>query len=138
MSPPTIPELIDQFLAAGPYAVVGASQDRSKYGNKVLRAYQQRGLEVYPVNPRAATVEGLEAYADLASLPVRVRGISIITPPSITEKVVSEAVAAGVEFVWMQPGSESPAAVRRAEEGGLGVIADGSCFLVVTGFRDEA
>jgi predicted CoA-binding protein len=138
VSPPTVPELIDQFLAAGPYAVVGASQDRAKYGNKVLRAYQQRGLEVHPINPRAETVEGLQAYADLAALPVRVRGVSVITPPPVTEKVVSQAIQAGVEYIWMQPGSESPAAVSAAEKAGIGVIADGSCFLVVSGFRDEA
>jgi predicted CoA-binding protein len=132
---PSIPELIDEYMTCGPYAVVGASTDRNKYGNKVLRAYVQRGLTVYPINPKATEVEGLKAYPDLSSLPEPVCGISVITPPAVTEKVVDEAARAGVRCVWMQPGAESPAAIRRAEEHGMKVIADGSCFLVVSGFH---
>ena len=131
------PEIIADYLAEGPYAVVGASTDRTKYGNRVLRAYQQQGLEVYPINPRADTIEGLKAYPDLRSLPKRIRGISVITPPAITERVVAEAADAGVRFVWMQPGAESPAAIRAARERGLEAIADGSCFLVVVGYRSD-
>ena len=126
-------ELIGEYLKAGPYAVVGASTDREKYGNKVLRAYMEKGLEVFPINPKADEVEGLQAYASLAALPKPVRGISVITPPKITEKVVEEAARTGVAYVWIQPGAESPEAVRRAGELGLEVIADGSCFLVEVG-----
>jgi predicted CoA-binding protein len=131
-----VSEIVSDFLAEGPYAVVGASQDREKFGNRVLRAYVMRGLEVYPVNPRAGTIEGLTAYPDLRSLPKRVRGVSIITPPAVTERVVQEAAEAGARIVWMQPGAESPEAVRIARERGLEVIADGTCFLVVTGYRE--
>lgn len=128
-------EIIVDFLASGPYAVVGASNDRAKYGNKVLRAYQNKGWKVYPVNPREQEVEGLQAYPNLASVPEPPRGVSIITPPPVTERVVAEAADAGAKFVWMQPGAESPEAVRIARERGLEVIADGSCFLVETKFR---
>jgi len=127
---------IDAFLSSGPYAVVGASTNREKYGNKVLRAYFQSGREAYPINPKADEVEGHAAYADLASLPEVPRGVSIITPPAVTEKVVAAAADLGVEFVWMQPGAESDEAIRIAEERGLGVIADGSCLLVVVGYRE--
>ena len=127
---------IDDFLASGPWAVVGASTNREKYGNKVLRAYFQSGREAYPINPKADEVEGHQAYPDLGSLPETPRGISVITPPSVTEKVVESAADAGVEFVWMQPGAESPEAVRKAEERGLRVIADGSCLLVAVGYRE--
>lgn len=129
-------EIIADFLAGGPYAVVGASTDRAKFGNKVLRAYIRKGFEVHPVNPRADAVEGLKCYPDLRSLPKPPRGVSIITPPAITERVVVEAAEAGARFVWMQPGAESPEAVRIARGRGLEVIADGSCFLVETGFKE--
>lgn len=129
-------EIIEDFLVEGPYAVVGASTDRSKYGNKVLRSYLQNGKEVYPVNPKAEEVEGVKAYPDLASLPVLPRGISVITPPAVTEKVVGQAAELGIHFIWMQPGAESPEAVRAAEEAGIQVIADGSCALVVMGYRE--
>lgn len=128
-------QIVERYMTSGPYAVVGASTNREKYGNKVLRAYMEKGLEVYPINPKAEEVEGLKAYADLADLPAKVRGISVITPPKITLMVVEEAARQGIEFVWMQPGAESPEAVSRARELGLEVIADGSCFLVVAGIH---
>ena len=131
-----IQTLIQAFLAEGPYAVVGASADREKYGNKVLRCYQQHGKEVYPINPKVQEVEGLRAYASLADLPRKVAGISIITPPKVTESVVREAIQAGVKRVWMQPGAESPQAILAAEQAGLDVIADGSCLLVALGFHE--
>ena len=76
----TTQEQITTFLAGKRFAVVGASQDRSKYGNKVLRVYMQNKLEVVPINPTAAEVEGLTAYPDLASAPGEIDGVSIITP----------------------------------------------------------
>lgn len=131
----SVREIIADFLAQGPYAVVGASSDRAKFGNRVLRAYQHKGWKVYPVNPREPTIEGLTAYPDLKSLPEAPRGVSIITPPAVTERIVAEAADAGARFVWMQPGAESPEAIRIARERGLMVIADGSCFLVETRFH---
>ena len=132
----SLDERIKTFMASGPYAVVGASSNRDKYGNKVLRAYQQHGMEVYPINPRAKEIEGLKAYSTLADVPVKLRAVSIITPPSITEQVVEAAAAAGVRMVWMQPGAESPEAIRKAEALGLEVIAGGPCFLVLAHYRE--
>lgn len=128
---------IQAFLAAGPFAVIGASTDRAKYGNKVLRCYQQHGKEVYPINPKAPEVEGLKAYPSLAALPVKVPAISVITPPAATEQVVREAHAAGVKHVWMQPGAESDEAIRTAEALGMSVIAGGPCLLVVMGYSER-
>jgi predicted CoA-binding protein len=128
-------EIIADFMTQGPYAVVGASADRAKFGNKVLRAYKSKGFTVYPVNPTAAEIEGLKAFPSLGALPETPRGVSIITPPAVTERIVAEAADAGARFVWMQPGAESPEAIRVARERGLEVIADGSCFLVETHFR---
>jgi CoA binding domain len=64
---------------------VGASTNREKYGNTVLRVYQQNRRDVVPVNPAGGEIEGLTAYADLASIPGTIDGVSIITPPKITE-----------------------------------------------------
>jgi len=128
---------IEAFLASDSFAVVGASADRSKYGNKVLRCYQQNGKQVFPINPRVSEVEGLRAYPSLAALPAPIRAISVITPPTATEQVVREAHAAGVRHVWMQPGAESDEAVRTAELLGMNVIAGGPCVLVVLGYRER-
>lgn len=128
---------IDAFLNGAPFAVVGASTNRAKYGNKVLRVYQQNDRPVYPINPRADEIEGLQAYPDLASLPELPHGVSIITPPAITEQVVDEAIALGIKHLWMQPGAESAKAVRHARENGINVVANGPCVLVVLGYREH-
>jgi predicted CoA-binding protein len=128
---------IESFLAGAPFAVVGASTDRSKYGNKVLRCYMQNGRVAYPVNPTVTEVEGLKAYPNLRSVPQAVHAISIITPPPVTERIVEEAGELGIKHVWMQPGAESAMAVRRAEELGMSVIAGGACLLVVLGHRER-
>lgn len=120
----------DRFFQAGPFAVVGASTDRAKFGNRVLRAYLDANLVAFPVNPRESEIEGQRAYPSLADLPEKVAGVSIITPPKVTERIVAEAAAAGAETVWMQPGAESEEAIALARELGLEVIAGGPCVLV--------
>ena len=127
---------IAAFLAGTPFAVVGASKDRGKYGNKVLRVYQQRGLVVHPIHPSEREIEGLACSASLTVLPVKPHGISILTPPRITEQIAEEAHALGIRHLWMQPGAESPRAIARAEELGLSLIAGGPCILVVLGYRE--
>lgn len=133
----TIEKRIEQFFASPVFGIVGASANRDKYGNKVLRCYQQNKLQAIPVNPTEIEIEGLACVASVASLPDDVQSLSIITPPKITEKVVEQAAAHGIKNIWMQIGSESPAAIQYCEEQGLNVIADGSCVLVVLGYHDH-
>lgn len=129
-------EPIDAFLNGAPHAVVGASQDRAKYGNKVLRAYMQKHMVVYPINPTAQSVEGATAFPKLSAVPERLHGVSVITPPHVTEIIVEQAAVLGIQHIWMQPGAESDVAIARAQELGLNCIADGSCILVLLGYRD--
>ena len=134
--PTPVQQRIQAFLEAGPYAVVGASTDRDKYGNKVLRCYQQHGKDVVPVHPKEAEVEGLKAYPGLAALPQVPRAVSIITPPAVTERVLQEAARLGIRHLWLQPGAESPEVLAAAEALGLEVIAGGPCLLVVLGYHE--
>ncbi len=128
---------IEQFLSGRVFAVAGASTDRAKYGNKVLRCYQQAGRTVYGIHPRETSIEGAPSFAKLADLPQKIDGLSIVTPPAVTEKLVEEAAAAGVRRLWMQPGAESPAAIARAQALGLDVIAGGPCLLVALHFQER-
>lgn len=130
-------ERIVKFLAAAAFGVAGASTNREKYGNKVLRCYQQQGRNVYGVNPRAIDIEGVPCVPTVGDLPPDVKSLSVVTPPQITEQVVSEAIAKGIKNIWMQPGAESPKAVEECRKNGINVIADGSCILVALGFRDH-
>jgi predicted CoA-binding protein len=133
----TTQERIDAFLVGDAFAVVGASTNRAKYGNKVLRVYLQRGRTVYPINPRASEIEGRRAYPSLTAAPQPLHGVSLVTPPEITEQVVAEGLALGIRHFWMQPGAESAQAVALAEAAGANVIAGGPCILVTLGFRDQ-
>lgn len=126
-------ERIRLFLASPVFAVVGASDDPTKFGHRCYASYLRHGRKAYPVNPNAATILGNPAYPNLQSLPEPVEAVSIITPPSVTERVVEDAIAAGVRHVWMQPGAQSQKAVARAQEAGLNVIYGGPCLLVELG-----
>jgi predicted CoA-binding protein len=128
---------IVRFLASPAFGVVGASPRRHKYGNKVLRCYQQNGRRAVPVNPREAQIEGASCVASVLELPDDVKSISVITPPAVTERVIEEAIHKGIEHVWMQPGAESSASIEACLAAGVNVIADGSCILVVLGYRER-
>ena len=128
---------IERFLSSSAFGVVGASPHRHKYGNKVLRCYQQNGRRAIPVNPNEREVEGLACVASVLDLPDDVHSISVITPPPVTERVVQQAIQKGIRHVWMQPGAESDKAVGDCEAAGINVIADGSCVLVVLGYRER-
>jgi predicted CoA-binding protein len=123
--------LIQEFLNASRFAVAGASADPDKYGNKVFRALLQSGRQVFPLNPSAKDILGHSAYATLAELPEVPESLSVITPPHITRQVVAQAIATGVQNIWMQPGAEDQQASQAARQAGINVIDDGSCILVL-------
>lgn len=120
----------NDFLAARPVAVVGASADRAKYGNIVLRNLRQRGWEVFAVNPREPQIEGEAAYKSLAECPRRPALAVLVVPPAVSLKVIEEAHALGIEKIWLQPGAESPAVLERARQLGLRVIHE-ACIMVM-------
>ncbi len=121
-------ERLDEFIRGQRWAVVGASEDRSKFGNITLRELQQRGKQVYPVNPKATEVEGEACYPSLSALPEPVDRVLVVVPPKQGENVVKEADAAGIRYVWFQPGAESDAALAYCEAHGIEAIA-GHCIL---------
>jgi predicted CoA-binding protein len=133
----TTQDPIARFLESTAYGVVGASPRRHKYGNKVLRCYQQNGRRAIPVNPREQQIEGVACVASVLDLPDDVQSLSIITPPQVTERVVEQAIQKGIRHVWMQPGAESEHAVSACHAAGINVIADGSCVLVVLGYQER-
>ncbi|MBP7962258.1 MAG: CoA-binding protein [Caldilineaceae bacterium] len=118
-----------QFYAQEPvWAVVGASNDRRKYGNRIYRTLRSAGYTVYAINDHESQVEGDTAYARLADLPQIPTVVDMVIPPWNAQSVVEEAVTLGVKALWFQPGAENPAAIRWAKEQGLDVIED--CILV--------
>lgn len=128
---------INRFLDSPAFGVVGASTNRHKFGNKVLRCYLQHGRTAIPVNPNESEIEGIACATDIAALPPEVKSISMITPPPVTGQLVPLAIAKGIENIWMQPGAENPEAVELCRQKNINVIADGSCILVVLGYHDH-
>lgn len=129
-SPMSIDQQVKSFLSSQTFAVVGASSNRQKYGNKVFRIFLQQEYSAFPVNPNATEVEGHPTFADLSQLPKTPMSISIITQPSVTEQVVEQAISLGVQHVWMQPGAESAKAIQLCEDAGVNVIHGGPCILI--------
>ena len=133
----TVHEQIETFLSASVFGVVGASTDRQKYGNRVLRCYLMNRKQAIPVNPNEPSIEGIPCVANVTELPATAQSISIITPPAVTEQIVAAAIAHGIRNIWMQPGAESPAAIKLCRDAGVNCIADGSCILVVLGYHEH-
>ncbi len=130
MQQKSLQDSIAEFLSGSPHAVVGASRDRSKWGNSVLRAFLKQGRKVYAINPTATEIEGVPCFASLADLPEPVHGISVVTPPEISTEIVKSALAAGIRHIWLQPGADSYEAKQAARAAGVDVIAGGACILV--------
>jgi len=122
-------------------AVVGASPDRRKFGNKCVRAYLASGYDVYPVHPSEPIVEGLTAYPTIADVPVdRFDRVSVYLPPPVALKVLSSFTAKPIGEVWFNPGADTPEVLHAAKALGLTVVA--ACSIVDIGrspreFPDE-
>ena len=110
--------------------MVGASDNRAKFGNRIYRVLRARGYTVYPVNPMMETVEGDRAYPDIGSLPGGVEVLDIVIPPPRVLPVLDQAKAAGITRIWLQPGAESPEVLAHAAALGLEVVAGGPCAMV--------
>jgi len=112
-------------------AVVGVSDDASKYGHKIFRDLLKAGYPVKGVNPKGGFVLGQNIYKSLAEIETRPDLVITVVHPAVTEKVVEECNALGIKTVWMQPGSDSEAAAAKAKAYGIKTIS--ACFMVVKG-----
>jgi predicted CoA-binding protein len=114
--------LIFDFVNRRVWAVVGASQDPAKFGNRVFHSLRNVGYTVYPVNPKGGELDGSVVYPSLADLPQSPEVIDLVVPPPVTERIVKEAHELGLTRVWMQPGSGSQAAIDYCHEHGMQVV----------------
>ncbi len=112
-------------------AVIGASNDRSKYGNKSVRAHLQQGYTVYPINPKESEIEGLASFKSIADVPGRPDRVSVYVPTAVLKKILSDIAAKGCDELWLNPGTESDEVLAEAERLGLNVIQ--ACSIVDLG-----
>lgn len=117
-------------------AILGASADRTKFGNKSVRAHLQQGFEVFPVNPKGGEIEGLTVFKSLADVPgARLNRVSVYLPPPLVLKTLDAIAARGCDELFLNPGAESPEVVGRAEALGLNPIV--ACSIVDLGVRPK-
>jgi uncharacterized protein len=95
-------------------AVIGASSDPRKFGNRAVRAFRRQGHTVIPINPNEPQVEGLKTYASVLDVPQAIDMATFYVPPDIGKKVMEEVARKQIPEVWLNPGSESDELIRVA------------------------
>ena len=104
-------------------AVVGASTDRRKFGNKAVRAFTAQGYRVYPIHPRAEMVEGLKAYASVLDVPEPLDMATLYVPPEVGITLLDGFARKGIGELWINPGAESEQLLADARRRRLNVVA---------------
>ena len=117
-------------------AIVGASSDRQKFGNKALRAFRDRGYTVIPINPKEAAVEGEKSYASVLDVPGPIDMATFYVSPAVGLKLLDEIAKKGITEVWFNPGADSPEVVDRA--GALGMKPVVACSILAIGANPSA
>jgi predicted CoA-binding protein len=112
-------------------AVIGASSNRRKFGNRALRAYVQQGYTVVPINPNEAEIEGLKAYPSVLDVPGPIDMATFYVPPDVGERVIEDVARKRIPEVWLNPGAESDELIARARALSIQPIV--ACSIVAIG-----
>ena len=112
-------------------AVVGASSDRNKFGNKALRAFQSEGHTVIPINPNEREVEGLTTYPSVLDVPGSIDMATVYVQPDIAMQLLDEFEQKGIPEVWINPGAETDEMIATARKRKIKVIF--ACSIIGVG-----
>jgi predicted CoA-binding protein len=112
-------------------AVIGASSNRDKFGNKALRAFVRRGYTVIPINPNEREVEGLRTYPSVLDVPGHIDLATVYVPPQTGVAIMDELARKGVGEVWLNPGADDSKVVSRARQ--LGLRTEQLCSILAIG-----
>jgi predicted CoA-binding protein len=114
-------------------AVIGASSNRHKFGNKAVRAFAHQGYRVVPINPHEREVEGHRAFASVLDVPGPIDMATVYVPGDVGVKIMEDVAKKGIAEVWLNPGADDPAVVARARE--LGITPVIACSIIGIGDR---
>jgi len=112
-------------------AIIGASSNRSKFGNKALRAFEKQGFRVIPINPNEAEVEGHRTFASVLDVPDPIDMATVYVPGHVGVRVMDDLAKKGVPEVWLNPGADDDAVVARARQLGLKTVI--ACSIIGIG-----
>ena len=114
-------------------AVVGASSDRRKFGNKAVRAFRSQGYQVVPINPHETAVEGIAAYGSVLDVPGPIDMATVYVTPDVAYRLLDEFERKAIPEIWINPGAESDELLAEARRRKLNVIA--ACSIIGIGER---
>jgi len=124
-----LPDSVADFLSGKRFAIAGVSRSGRQPANAIFRKLRDSGYAVVPVNPNAATVEGVTCYPELASIPGQIDGLVVVTHPDVAPELVRQAAARGISRIWFHrsfgEGSVSDEAVRSCADLGIRAIVGG-------------
>ena len=112
-------------------AIIGASTDRKKFGNKAVRSYVSKGHEVLPVNPSQPEIEGLQAFPSISDVPQPIDRVLMYVPPQVGITLLSAIKQSGAPEVFLNPGTQSDALLAKADELGLNTVE--ACAIIDIG-----
>lgn len=122
--------MIETIMGKQRFAVAGVSRDPEKYGYKVYVSLKSAGYTLYAINPEASLIDGDPCYPSLDNIPGEIDCLVTVTPPQITEELVTAAGHLRIPYLWMQPGSESLAVFNLARSFGMEIVSGGPCIMV--------
>jgi uncharacterized protein len=120
---------IESFLSSKKLAIAGVSRNSRKFGYTVFKELSQKGFDVYPVNPNTTSLGGTPCFQSISALPSDVRNLLVVTPKDQTTRVIREAISSGISGIWIQQMSDTPEAIRIAEESNVNLITK-QCILM--------
>lgn len=120
------------FLKGKKIAVVGVSEDEKKFGHKIFKDLLKHKLDVKAVGREETTLFGEKVYSSLREINESIDIVVTVVPPSVTEKIVEECIELSIKEIWMQPGSSSEIAIRKAKNNGIKVTSN-LCIMVEGG-----
>jgi hypothetical protein len=110
-------------------AVVGASNDKSKYGNRVYLDLKKGGFKIIPINLKEKQIEGDKTYAYLKDYKGKIDVICLVVKPEVSIQILQQALAMQIKNIWFQPGSENDECLEFAKDHGFNIV-HGQCIMV--------
>jgi len=111
------------------YAIIGASNNKQKYGNKIIKDLIINNYKVIPINPKEEKIEGIKAYKNISEVKNKIDVVVFITPPQITREVIKEVKKMKIKKVWFQPGSNNEETIKYCQENNIEYIRD-ACIMI--------
>lgn len=115
-------ELIKSMLSKKIWAVVGATENSEKYGNKIYKKLKKYGYEVYPVNPNYTEIDGDKCYPSLKELPKKMDCVDVVLSPKLSVNTLDEVIELGIENIWFQPNTFTMDIIEKAEKSGINTV----------------